>query len=114
MSNLIDLVRGAAKVAENKKSVRIAVQDVKGMSDVCDYQLICSGTNEKQCQAICQGIEDFARTNFGRRAVAIEGKQTGNWILLDFGGVIVHIFNDSVRDYYAIDQLWPSAKSLTY
>ena len=110
----LDFAVGAARAANGKKALRVVLQDVQGLSDVCDYQLICSGSNEKQTQAICQGVEDYARVNFSQRAITIEGKQTGNWILLDFGSLVVHVFNDEIRDFYALDQLWPRAKAVTY
>lgn len=112
--NALDIAISAAQVADSKKALRIVLQDVKGLSDVCDYQLICSGTNEKQTQAICQGIEDYTRNNLKVKAYAVEGKQAGDWILLDYGAVVIHVFNDTLRDYYALDQLWPRAKPVSF
>ena len=109
-----DLAKGAAHVAENKKATRIVLQDLRGQSDLCDFQLVCSASNEKQTQAICQGMEDFAKSQFNVKAYAVEGKESGSWILLDFGSFIAHIFDDAVRDHYALDQLWPKAKALAY
>ena len=110
----LDLAKAAAQVAENKKATRIVLQDLRGQSDLCDFQLVCSASNDKQTQAICQGLEDHARTQYNVKAYAVEGKETGSWILLDYGSFIAHIFNDEVRDYYAIDQLWPRAKAVVY
>lgn len=111
---MLELAKGAAKAAADKKAQRIVLQDLRGLSDVCQYQLICSGSNEKQTQAISQNVDHIARKQFGQKAIVIEGMQSGNWILLDYGALIVHVFNDTIRDYYAIDQLWPSAKSIEF
>lgn len=108
----LDAAKVAAQAAAEKKAVRIVLQDLNGLSDVCQYQLICSGTNERQTQAICQGIEDTLRENYGIKPAAIEGKQSGHWILLDYGATIIHVFLDSIRDYYAIEGLWGRAKMI--
>jgi ribosome-associated protein len=107
--DVLTLAQLAAQAAADKKASRIVLQDLRGQSDLCQYQLICSGSNEKQTQAICQGIEDHLR-RAGVRAMAIEGKQTGQWILVDFGSVIVHIFYNLVRDHYNLEELFPGAK----
>jgi ribosome-associated protein len=93
----------------DKKAGRLVLQDLRGLSDMCQYQLICSGTNERQTQAICQGIEDQLR-KVGLRPLAIEGKQTGQWILVDYGSVLIHVFFNYIRDYYSLEELWPGAR----
>ena len=107
--NLEEFAKGLAKAALEKKAQRNVLQDLRGVSDVCYFQLICSGTNPKQNQAICESIESYSKAAFGAVPVAVEGKQTGSWILLDYGSVIVHIFDQSIRDFYALEHLWPKA-----
>jgi ribosome-associated protein len=85
------------------------VQNLQGKSSLCDYQLICSASNERQTQAIASHIEDTMRVKKLGKPIAIEGKQTGHWILMDYGDVMVHIFLEGIRDYYAIERLWPEA-----
>jgi ribosome-associated protein len=106
----IDIAREAAAAALDKKAVRPVMLDLRGVSDLCDYQFICSGENERQTRAIADAIEARCKEVGGIRPVAIEGKQSGNWILLDYGSTIVHIFFSYLRDYYALEQLWPKAK----
>jgi ribosome-associated protein len=106
----IDIAREAAAAALDKKAVRPIMLDLRGVSDLCDYQFICSGENERQTRAIADAIEARCREVGGIRPVAIEGKQSGNWILLDYGSTIIHIFFSYLRDYYALEQLWPKAK----
>lgn len=106
------LVKVIAKAADDRKALRIVVQDLSKKSDICEYQVICSGTNDRQTQAICSAIEDAVRQKAGRKPLAIEGKQTGHWILLDYGNVIVHVFLEELRDYYALEELWPGAENL--
>ncbi len=104
--NLIKMITAAAA---EKKATRILAQDLSGKSSICDYQVVCSGSNERQTQAICSYIEDVLRDNKAGKPLAIEGKQTGHWILMDYGNVMVHVFLDTIRDFYAVERLWPDA-----
>jgi ribosome-associated protein len=104
-----DLVKLIAEVAADKKATRIIAQNLEGKSGLCDYQIVVSGSNERQTQAIATHIEDTLRERKIARPFAVEGKQTGHWILMDYDGVLVHIFLDSIRDYYAMERLWPDA-----
>lgn len=108
--NSFELAQEAAMAAADKKAVRPVLLDLRGQSDLCDYQFICSGENERQTRAIADAIEERCKAKAGVRPVAVEGKQTGNWILMDYGGVLIHIFYNQLRDYYGIEQLWPKAK----
>ena len=108
--NSLDLATEAAAAAADKKAARPILLDLRGQSDLCDYQFICSGENERQTRAIADAIEERCKTSGRVRPVAVEGKQTGNWILMDYGSVMVHIFYSHLRDYYGIEQLWPKAK----
>lgn len=107
-----ELLKLAAKAAYDRKAKRIVGIDLKGMSDLCDYQLICSADNERQTGAIATAIEEALRTQAGVKALATEGKTNGHWILLDYGAVNIHIFYDYLRDFYALEQLWPKATSV--
>jgi ribosome-associated protein len=107
--NYLELAKVAAKAATEKKAKRLVLLDLKGASDLCDYQFICSADNEKQTGAIASAIEDAIRTNLGVKPSATEGKTNGHWILLDYGPVNIHIFYDYLRDYYALEELWPKA-----
>jgi ribosome-associated protein len=107
--NYLELAQVAAKTATDKKAKRIVLLDLKGMSDLCDYQLICSADNERQTGAIASAIEDGLRIALGVKPSAIEGKTNGHWILMDYGALSIHIFYDYLRDYYALEEIWPQA-----
>jgi ribosome-associated protein len=102
------IIKVIAEAAADKKATRILAQNLQGKSSLCDYQFICSGSNERQTQAISSHIEEVMRQKQLGKPLAIEGKQTGHWILMDYGAVMIHIFLDSIRDYYAIERLWPN------
>ena len=102
-----------AKVVAEKKAIDIKILDLNGKSDICDYQVICSGESDRQVQAIAQEVDRVARKDLGIKPSNIEGTQTGQWILIDFGATMVHVFLQDTRNYYAIEQLWPEADKIT-
>lgn len=108
----LEIAKEAIAAAADRKAVRPVLLDLKGVSDLCEYQFICSGENERQTRAIADAIEERCKKVGGIRPIAIEGKQSGNWILLDYGSTLIHIFYNYIRDYYALEQLWPKAKFL--
>ena len=110
--NPISLAKLTAKAAASKKAVRIVIMDLRGYSDLCDYQLVCSGENPKQTLAIADTIEKTLRTELKIKPSAVEGRTNGHWILMDYGTVNMHIFCDYLRDFYALEQMWPKAKFL--
>jgi ribosome-associated protein len=105
----IEIAKEAAAAAIDKKAVRLVCLDLRGLADFCDFQFICSGENDRQTRAIAEAIEARCKQN-GVRPAAVEGRQTGNWITLDYGSTIVHVFFDYLRDYYALEEIWPKAK----
>lgn len=106
----LDIAKAAIFAATEKKAIRPVLLDLRGVSELCDFQVILSGDNERHTRAIADAIEEHCRKLGGVRPVAVEGKQSGNWILLDYGSTLVHIFFNYFRDYYALEQLWPDAK----
>lgn len=107
----LQLAQIAAEAARNKKAQRIVLLDLTGKSDLCDYQLICSGDTDNQTKAIADAIEGECKSKLNLRAASIEGRASGHWILLDYGSTIVHIFMSQLRDYYALESLWPGSIS---
>jgi ribosome silencing factor RsfS/YbeB/iojap len=108
--NHLDILKATADVVKSKKGVKITVLDLRGLSDICDFQFVCSGQNERQTRTICKSIEEELRVRFGMKPAVIEGLTNGHWILMDYGSLNIHIFFDLLRDYYALEQVWPSAK----
>ncbi len=108
-----DIAIEAAKAALDKKATRLTALDLRGLSDMCDVQMICSGENERQTKAIADAITAHIKQNGGGNPVAVEGLQTGGWVLIDYGSVIIHVFMNEYRDYYALESLWPTAKAIS-
>ncbi len=101
----------AAKIADDKKGQDIQVLDVKELTIIADYFVICSGKSETQVKAIARAIEDgLAEEGIYPQRVA--GKQESRWILLDFADFIVHIFHQNEREFYELERLWADAEKI--
>jgi ribosome-associated protein len=101
--------RLAATAAEAKKAFDIRVLNLQGVTSFTDYFVICSVANIRQGQAVCDEIESTLK-NEGERATSIEGYDTGEWILMDYGNFLVHIFSQTARSYYDLERLWRGAE----
>jgi len=91
------------------KTQNIAVLDVRKISDFTDYMVIATGTSNRHVQSSADKVAETLRGH-GVRPVGIEGKQLGDWVLIDFGDVVVHIMREQTRDFYNLEKLWSDAK----
>ncbi|MFC4618059.1 ribosome silencing factor [Camelliibacillus cellulosilyticus] len=108
-----ELAKFIAEVADDKKAHDIVVLDMKGISIVADFFIICHGTSEKQVQAIAREVkEQAAKQNIDVKR--LEGFDNARWVLVDLGDVIVHVFHKDERDYYQLEKLWGDAPVETY
>ena len=98
-----------AAAALEKKAVGLEILDVAGRTDYADFLVLMSGRSDRQVAALADGIEEAMRAN-GRRTHNVEGRQAARWILLDFGDVIVHVFQEEIRSMYDLDGLWEDAR----
>ena len=100
------------RYALDKKAYDLLLLDVSERSSLAEYFLICTGRSDTQVQAITQSIqENLARV--GRRPRSVEGYSAGHWVLIDYGDVVVHIFQESVRDFYDLVRLWARAPQVS-
>lgn len=88
-----------------KKARDVVVLNVKEISSFTDYLLICSGATDRQVQAISAAVQEHLKKE-GIRPLGIEGEANGQWILLDYDDVVISIFQESARSFYAIEDLW--------
>lgn len=109
----LELAHLSRQAALSRKAEQAIVLDLRGLSSICDYQFVCSGANPRQTKAISDAIEEQVQKSFALKPLAIEGQHTGEWISMDYGFVIIHIFHREVRSYYEFDELWPSARAVT-
>jgi ribosome-associated protein len=107
------MVAAAAAACEEKKAEQLRILELDPAdSGFTDYFLICSGTNDRQNQAIATAVEDRMERDFNTRPNAIEGFRQGEWILLDYVDFVVHIFSEEKRDFYQIERLRKTAATL--
>lgn len=102
-------VKAARQALEEKKAEQIKLLDLEGVSDIADYFIIASGKNTNQLRAMADEVESKL-FSFGYKLHHSEGYASANWILLDFGFLIVHLFNQEEREFYRLDKMWGDAK----
>ncbi len=112
MSNSRDLALYISDLAFDKKAFNLQILDVADMVGYCDYILICSGRSDRQVQAIADNISLSLKKEKSMLPAGVEGQNSGQWALLDYGDVVVHVFNAPVRDYYDMESLWRKADKL--
>lgn len=86
--------------------------DMRGISSFTDFFVICSGTSEPHLKAIAGEIQDRLREEYGIRPHAVDGYPTSQWVIVDFSDVLVHIFHQEKRGFYALEDLWSDAPRL--
>lgn len=99
----------ALKAAGEKKAVNNVVLDLREVATFTDYFVITSGTNERQVQAISDGIVETLK-KAGSAAARVEGYKTAEWILLDYGDFVVHVFDQKARAFYDLERLWRESR----
>ena len=121
-TTMMENLKVIVKAMEDKKAYNIEILDIKDISPIPDYFVICSASNLRQTRTIADEVDEkMAEHNV--KAVKVddedlfgnplrEGYDTGKWILLDFNGIVVHIFSEDERDYYNLDKIWSDAKTL--
>lgn len=104
-------VRSAARVALDRKALDLVILDVQGLSSVTDYFLVCSGRSTTHLRTIAEAIREELKAAEVRPLHA-EGTPESGWMLLDYGDVLVHVFLEETRVYYALERLWGDAPSV--
>lgn len=103
----------AAETCDEKKAKDIVVLDVRKITSISDYFIICSTSNERQARAIAEDLRLKMR-DLGKREMGVEGMQDGRWVLQDFADIVLHIFHESQREFYDIEGLWADAKRVLW
>ena len=102
----------AARAALDRKALDLVVLDVQGLSGVTDYFLVCSGRSTTHLKSITDAIREELKED-GVRPLHTEGTTDSGWILLDYGDVLMHVFLEDTRAYYALERLWGDAPSIS-
>ncbi len=105
------MTKRAIEALEEKKAENISLIDISEVSVLADYFLIASGNNKNQIQAMIDSVEEA----LGRAGISprhVEGYQTGNWVLMDYGDLIVHVFDRQNRLFYDLERIWRDGKQI--
>ena len=105
----LQLALTAAKVAEENRGRDIVILDMRELTSIFDYFVLATGSSRRQLHAISEEIDRTVQETLGDQRLGIEGYVEGRWILLDYGDVVIHLFDDEAREYYALEQLWCGA-----
>jgi len=104
----------AARTADDNRGRDIVVLDLRELTTFFDYFVIASGTSRRQLHAISEEIDHALEEGMGDRRLGIEGYDESRWILLDYGDVVIHLFEPETRAYYALEDLWAQAKRVPF
>ena len=104
----------AAQVAADNRGRDIVVLDMREVTTIFDYFVVVTGTSRRQLHAISEEIDRTLEADLGDHQMGIEGYEQSRWILLDYGDLVVHLFDDETRAYYALEDLWGDAKRVPF
>lgn len=110
----LDFAHALVDVLAAKKGEDIVLLDLMGVCSFTDYFVLCTGASERTVKALADDLALQAKRSLERPAYAIEGRAESGWVLMDFGGVVVHIFSDATRRYYALESLWAEGRRLLH
>ena len=106
----LELAMAAAKTAEENRGQDIVVLDLRELTPVFDYFVLVTGSSRRQLHAISEEIDHRLEDDLGDQRMGIEGYSDSRWILLDYGSVVIHMFDEETRGFYALEDLWTDAQ----
>ena len=111
MEKTRQLVDTITKGIQEKKGQRIVVADLANIDGaICNYFVICQGNSPSQVEAITESIGELARKELGEKPATVAGLENAQWVAMDYGDVLVHVFLPDVRSYYDLEHLWEDAE----
>ncbi|HWQ33015.1 MAG TPA: ribosome silencing factor [Blastocatellia bacterium] len=110
---LLELVHTAARAADSKKATGIVTLRLVEITQFTDYFVICSGSSSRQVQAIADEVTDKLRER-GVRPMNTEGYNNAEWVLIDYGAFVVHVFSNTARQFYDLERLWRDAERVEF
>jgi ribosome-associated protein len=109
-----ELAVACARAADDIKAEGIRVMDLRGLSNLTDFMVICSGTSMPHLKAIQRDVEVKVRESTGANPLHSDGKADSRWMILDYVDVMVHIMHEEMREHYALEDLWGDAKDVEW
>jgi len=109
-----ELAKACVKAAEEIQAERIRVWDMRGVSNLTDYMIVCSGSSMPHLRAIIREVAGIVESEHGTKPVNSEGKADSRWVVLDYIDVMVHVMHEEMREFYGLEELWADAKELEW
>ena len=109
----LELAKQCVWAAQEKKALDPIILDLRNISTITDYLVICSAQSEPQIKAIANGVEQAVKESLERHPLAVDGFPTSQWIVFDYGDVMFHIFHEQKRPVYALEDLWSDAPQVS-
>ncbi len=110
----LEVAKACARGADEIQAENIRVWDMRGVSNLTDFMIVCSGSSMPHLRAILRDVTAYVQESSGIRPVHVEGKADTRWVVLDYIDVMVHIMHQEMRDYYGLEQLWGDAKEVRW
>lgn len=110
----LELAKACAKAADETKAENIRILDLRGVSGLTDFMVVCSGSSMPQLRAVLRDVAGKVEEEHGVKPVHTEGKADTRWVVLDFIDVMVHVMHQELRDYYGLEDLWKDAKEVDW
>jgi ribosome-associated protein len=110
----LELAKACAKAADETKAENIRLLDMRGVSGLTDFMVVCSGSSMPQLRAVLRDVAGKVEEEHGVKPVHTEGKADTRWVVLDFIDVMVHVMHQELRDYYGLEDLWKDAKEVDW
>jgi len=105
-----ELANIISEIIDAKKGIDIQIIDLQGKTIIADYFVIASGSSKPHIRALAEEVEIKLRDEYKIEPLHIEGRDSGRWILMDYGGVILHVFHEEDRNFYSLEKLWQSRR----
>ena len=102
----LQLALAAAREAEDNRGQDTVVLDMRAQTTAFDYFVVATGTSNRQLRAIADAIDDVLQKQLGHARLGREGYEDSHWILLDYGSIVIHLFDTTTRDFYRLEELW--------
>jgi len=110
----VTAAEAAAAAIANKKGISITLLDVSELVVLTDVFVIASGTSNRHVKSLVEEVERQLKTSQGRRPLRREGEDHNRWVLIDYGDIVVHVFDDETRKYYELERLWGDAPRIAF
>lgn len=110
----LELAQAAAQIAHDNRGQDIVVLDLRELTSEFDFFVVATGTSRRQLHAIAEEVDRIFVQQFQQKRLGLEGYAAGNWILQDYGDIVVHLFDRDAREYYAIEDLWAGCQRVEW